>query len=85
MIIKSVSSFWTEGGMDWFTDYLHFSLALLAICGPQSAIPIFVNLTEGMGTREKSGIARQAGITVACVLLSSAFSAARFWIFSASA
>ncbi len=59
--------------MEWFLDYLHFSLALLAICGPQSAIPIFVNLTEGMGTREKAGIARQAGITVACVLLSSAF------------
>lgn len=59
--------------MAWFLDYLHFSLALLAICGPQSAIPLFVNLTEGMGTREKAGIARQAGVTVACVLLSSAF------------
>ncbi len=57
----------------WFLDYLHFSLAMLAVCAPQSAIPVFVNLTDGMGTREKEGIARQAGITVACVLLSSAF------------
>lgn len=57
----------------WFVDYLHFSLAMLAVCAPQSAIPIFVNLTEGMGTREKEGVARQAGITVACVLISSAF------------
>lgn len=59
--------------MDWLLDYLHFSLALLAICGPQSAIPIFVNLTEGMGSREKKVVARQAGVTVACVLMSSAF------------
>ena len=57
----------------WFVDYLHFSLAMLAVCAPQSAIPIFVNLTEGMGTREKEGVARQAGITVACVLITSAF------------
>lgn len=57
----------------WFVDYLHFSLAMLAVCAPQSAIPVFVNLTEGMGTREKEGVARQAGITVACVLISSAF------------
>lgn len=57
----------------WFLDYIHFSLAMLAVCAPQSAIPVFVNLTEGMGTREKEGIARQAGITVACVLLCSAF------------
>lgn len=57
----------------WFVDYLHFSLAMLAVCAPQSAIPIFINLTEGMGTREKEGIARQTGIAVACVLLGSAF------------
>ena len=57
----------------WFLDFLHFSLAMLAVCAPQSAIPVFMNLTEGMGTREKSGVARQTGIAVACILLCSAF------------
>ena len=46
---------------------------MLAVCAPQSAIPVFLNLTEGMGTREKSGVARQTGIAVACILLCSAF------------
>ena len=57
----------------WFVDFIHFTVALLAICAPQSAIPVFINLTDGMGRREKAGIARQAGIAVACVLLLSAF------------
>jgi len=57
----------------WFVDFLHFTLAMLAVCAPQSAIPVFINLTDGMGQREKSGIARQTGIAVACVLCSSAF------------
>lgn len=69
----------------WFLDFLHFSLAMLAVCAPQSAIPVFMNLTEGMGTREKSGVARQTGFAVACILLCSAFSAVRCWICSASA
>ena len=57
----------------WFVDFLHFTLAILAVCAPQSAIPVFINLTDGMGRREKAGIARQTGIAVACVLCSSAF------------
>ena len=57
----------------WFLDFLHFTLAMLAVCAPQSAIPVFLNLTDGMGTREKSGIARQTGVAVACILLCSAF------------
>ena len=59
--------------LSWFVDFLHFSLAMLAVCAPQSAIPVFINLTDGMGRREKAGIARQTGIAVACVLCSSAF------------
>ena len=59
--------------LSWFVDFLHFTLAMLAVCAPQSAIPVFLNLTDGMGQREKAGIARQTGIAVACVLLSSAF------------
>ncbi len=57
----------------WLLDFLHFTLAMLAVCAPQSAIPVFLNLTDGMGTREKSGIARQTGVAVACILLCSAF------------
>ncbi len=59
--------------LSWFVDFFHFSLAMLAVCAPQSAIPVFVNLTEGMGQREKAGIALQTGMAVACVLCSSAF------------
>ncbi|MBR4126114.1 MAG: NAAT family transporter [Alphaproteobacteria bacterium] len=59
--------------LDWLIDFFHFSLAMLAVCAPQSAIPVFVNLTEGMGQREKAGIALQTGVAVACVLCSSAF------------
>ena len=59
--------------LSWFIDFFHFSLAMLAVCAPQSAIPVFVNLTEGMGQREKAGIAVQTGVAVACVLCSSAF------------
>ena len=59
--------------LNWIVDFLHFTLAMLAVCAPQSAIPVFINLTEGMGRREKAGIARQTGIAVACVLCSSAF------------
>ena len=58
--------------MDWIVDYLHFTMAMLAVCAPQSAIPVFVNLTEGMGSREKAQVARQAGITVGAVLIVSA-------------
>ncbi|MBO4519715.1 MAG: NAAT family transporter [Alphaproteobacteria bacterium] len=57
----------------WIVDFLHFTLAMLAVCAPQAAIPVFLNLTDGMGQREKAGIARQTGIAVACVLCSSAF------------
>ena len=59
--------------LSWFVDFFHFSLAMLAVCAPQSAIPVFVNLTEGMGQREKAGIALQTGVAVACVLCASAF------------
>jgi len=59
--------------LSWFADFFHFSLAMLAVCAPQSAIPVFVNLTEGMGQREKAGIALQTGVAVACVLCASAF------------
>ncbi len=58
--------------MSWFVDYLHFSLALLAISGPQSAIPVFLSLTTGMGKKEKAGVARTAMVTVALVLIISA-------------
>ncbi len=59
--------------LHWLIDYSHFTLALLTICCPQSAVPVFVNLTEGMGQREKAGVASQVAITVSCVILSSAF------------
>lgn len=58
--------------MAWFIGYLHFTFALLAICGPQSAIPVFLNLTEGMGKKEKAGVARSAMITVAVALTTAA-------------
>ena len=54
--------------MYWLWNYLHFSLALLAICMPQSAIPIFMNLTRGLGRKEKTNIAKTVMFTVFCVL-----------------
>ncbi|MCQ2966698.1 MAG: NAAT family transporter [Alphaproteobacteria bacterium] len=56
----------------WVVDYLHFSLAMLAVCAPQSAIPVFVSLTDGMGSREKENVARQTGTSVAVVLITAA-------------
>ena len=52
----------------WFVSYIHFSLALLAICTPQSAIPIFMAMTKGLGKKEKNNIAKAAMFTVFCVL-----------------
>lgn len=58
--------------MSWLFGYIHFSLALLAICTPQSAIPIFMNLTKGLGRKEKTNIARAAMLTIFFVLSISA-------------
>lgn len=63
--------------MSWFFDYLHFSVALLAISGPQSSIPVFISLTHGMGKKEKAGVAKTATMTVAMVLIVSAICGAQ--------
>ena len=52
----------------WIFDYLHFTFALLAISTPQSAIPVFMALTKGLGRKEKNNVAKATMLTVFCVL-----------------
>lgn len=59
--------------MSWFGEYIHFALSLLAICTPQSAIPIFMAMTKGMGHKEKTNVAKQAMLTIFFALTVSSF------------
>ncbi|HYE52010.1 MAG TPA: MarC family protein [Azospirillaceae bacterium] len=59
--------------MEPWSEYSRFGIALFAILTPFAAIPIFLSLTEGREDRERAAIARQAVLTVAAVLVTSAF------------
>ncbi|WP_114395157.1 MarC family protein [Oleisolibacter albus] len=59
--------------MEPWPEYSRFLISLFAILTPFAAIPIFLGLTEGRSDRERAGIARSAALTVASVLIGSAF------------
>jgi multiple antibiotic resistance protein len=59
--------------MDNWSEYSRFIIALFAILTPFAAIPIFLGMTEGRGTKERNATARSAAVTVAGVLISSVF------------
>lgn len=54
-------------------DYLRFAFALFTILTPFAAVPVFLTLTQGQSAAEKSRTALSAAVTVAVVLLVSAF------------
>jgi multiple antibiotic resistance protein len=58
--------------MPW-TEYSRFVIALFAILTPFAAIPIFLSLTEGQSEKEQARTARTAVLTIAVLLIISAF------------
>lgn len=59
--------------MEPWTEYSRFVIALFAILTPFAAIPIFLSLTEGQSEKEKAHTARTAVLTIAVLLVASAF------------
>ena len=58
--------------MEYWTEYSRFFTALLVILDPFAAIPIFLSLTRGYSTTERSRAVTLAAVTVAIVLSLSA-------------
>jgi multiple antibiotic resistance protein len=56
-----------------WTEYSRFVIALFAIMTPFAAIPIFLSLTEGESEQAKARTARIAVLTIAVLLIASAF------------
>lgn len=54
-------------------EYARFVISLFAILSPFAAIPLFLSLTGGFDTKQKSRTAAAASATVAAVLIVSAF------------
>src|SRR5262249_18916194 len=50
-------------------EYTRFAMSLFAILTPFAAVPLFLNLTEGLPSPEKSRTARAAASTAAVVLV----------------
>ena len=59
--------------MENFTEYTRLFTALVVIVDPFMAIPILLSLTHNHSITERNKIARVTAITVATVLLISAF------------
>jgi len=59
--------------MQGWTEYSRFVIALFAILTPFAAIPTFLSLTEGQSEAARARIARTAVLTIAVLLVSSAF------------
>jgi multiple antibiotic resistance protein len=62
--------------MHEWTEYTKFIIGLLAIVDPFLSIPIFLSITEGQSTAEKTKTVRTITLTVTSVLLISAFTGA---------
>jgi multiple antibiotic resistance protein len=61
--------------LDW-NDYLRMFTGLIAIVGPVSTIPLFLNFTENVAGQRKH-IARTSAFAVACILTVTALGGAR--------
>ncbi len=59
--------------MEHWTEYTRLFTALIVIVDPFMAVPILLSLTFDLTARERNDIVRVAAITVAAVLLISAF------------
>ena len=53
--------------LDW-NDYLRMFTGLIAVVGPMSTVPLFLNFTENVQEQRKR-IARIAALAVACILV----------------
>jgi multiple antibiotic resistance protein len=61
--------------LDW-NDYIRMITGLIAIVGPVSTIPLFLNFTENVQSQRKR-IARTAAFAVACILTVSVLGGSR--------
>lgn len=61
--------------LDW-NDYLRMFTGLIAVVGPVSTVPLFLNFTENMQSQRKR-IARVSAFAVACILTVTVLSGAR--------
>jgi membrane protein, MarC family len=52
--------------LNW-NDYLRMLTGLLAIVGPMSTVPLFLNFTQNVAS-QRTRIARTSGLAVACIL-----------------
>ena len=59
--------------MHYLSEYARFVISLFAILSPFAAIPLFLSLTNGFDTQQKSRTAAAASATVAAVLIVSGF------------
>lgn len=59
--------------MQSWSEYSRFVIALFSIMTPFAAIPIFLSLTEGESEKAKARTARIAVMTIAVLLIASAF------------
>jgi multiple antibiotic resistance protein len=59
--------------VQYWNEYSRFVIALFSILTPFAAIPTFLSLTEGQGEAARARIARTAVLTIAVLLVSSAF------------
>jgi multiple antibiotic resistance protein len=59
--------------MRYLPEYARFVISLFAILSPFAAIPLFLTLTNGFDTQQKSRTAAAASATVAAVLIVSGF------------
>jgi multiple antibiotic resistance protein len=59
--------------MRYLPEYARFVISLFAILSPFAAIPLFLSLTDGFDTQQKSRTAAAASATVGAVLIISAF------------
>ena len=55
--------------MRYLPEYARFVISLFAILSPFAAIPLFLTLTDGFDTQQKSRTAAAASATVAAVLI----------------
>src|SRR5258708_17236906 len=55
--------------MRYLPEYARFVISLFAILSPFAAIPLFLTLTNGFDTQQKSRTAAAASATVAAVLI----------------
>ena len=64
--------------LSW-NDYIRMITGLIAIVGPLSTVPLFLNITDNVRSQRKR-IARSAALAVACILIISALAGSQILI-----